>query len=139
MTDVPATGPATGPAAVGVIRRDGRTGPFFDGAAENRLVVRRCEACGLWYPPDATGCADCGTGDLAWAEASGRAVLISWTVAHSRHAEPAPLALVELDEGPWMYGRLDGVAVPAEGLPLRAAFVHPDEGESYPVFRECGR
>jgi uncharacterized OB-fold protein len=123
-------------AGIGTIRRDGRTDPFFDGAAGDRLVIRRCGACGRWSAPDASGCPDCGTDELTWAEASGDAVLVSWAVAHSRTADPAPLALVELAEGPWMYGRLDAVAAPREGLPLRACFVHPDEGESYPVFKE---
>ncbi|MCW2864688.1 MAG: hypothetical protein JWP48_6396 [Actinoallomurus sp.] len=120
---------------IGTIRRDGRGDPFFDGAAEDRLMTRRCEACGRWYAPDATDCPECA-GELAWAEASGEAALVSWAVAHSRTGETAPLALVELAEGPWMYGRLDAVAAPREGLPLRASFVHPDEGESYPVFKE---
>ena len=120
---------------IGAIRRDDRSGPFFDGAAEDRLMTRRCEACGRWYAPDATSCPGCG-GELAWARASGDAVLVSWAVAHSRTGQTAPLALVELAEGPWMYGRLAGVAAPREGLPLRVGFVHPDEGESYPVFEE---
>jgi uncharacterized protein len=139
MTDRTTDRTTDGQPAIGVIRRDGRTDPFFDGAAADRLVVRRCEACGLWFAPDTTGCAGCGTDDLVWVEASGEAVLVSWAVAHSPAGETAPLALVELDEGPWMYGRLDGVAVPSEGLPMRVGFVHPDEGESYPVFREHGR
>jgi uncharacterized OB-fold protein len=121
---------------IGTIRRDGRTDPFFDGAAEDRLVVRRCETCVRWFAPDATGCPGCGTDDLAWAEASGEAVLVSWAVAHSRTGETATLALVELAEGPWMYGRLTTVAAPREGLPLHAIFIHPDEGESHPVFEE---
>jgi uncharacterized OB-fold protein len=125
--------------AIGVIRRDGRTDPFFDGAARDRLVTRRCAACGRWFAPDATGCPGCGTDDLAWAEASGAALLVSWARAHSRTGATAPLALVELAEGPWMYGRLAVVAEPRAGLPLRARFVHPDEGESYPVFEERDR
>jgi uncharacterized OB-fold protein len=125
--------------AIGTIRRDGRTGPFFDGAAGGRLVLRRCEACGQWFAPDAAGCPDCGTDELTWAEATGEAVLVSWAVAHSRTGQTAPLALVELAEGPWMYARLDGVAGPREGLPLYASFVHPDDGESYPVFKERRR
>lgn len=124
---------------IGTIRRDGRTDPFFDGAAEDRLMTRRCDACDRWFVPDTTGCPDCGTDDLAWAEASGEAVLVSWAVAHSRTGATAPLALLELAEGPWMFGRLAEVAEPREGLPLRARFVHPDEGESYPVFEERHR
>jgi uncharacterized OB-fold protein len=127
------------PAAIGVIRRDGRTDAFFEGAAADRLVIQRCDQCGRWFAPDATGCADCGVEDLDWAEASGDAVVVSWTVVHSPGGETAPLALVELEEGPWMYARLEGVEAPREELPLRVRFVHPRESESYPVFTERRR
>lgn len=120
---------------IGVLRRDGRTDPFFDGTASDRLVIRRCAACDLWFAPDATGCPECGEEDLAWAEASGDATLVTWTVLPKD--PPAYLALVELAEGPWLHARLDGVdrGDLREGLPLRVAFEHPDEGESYILFR----
>ncbi|MFD0903137.1 Zn-ribbon domain-containing OB-fold protein [Actinomadura sediminis] len=128
---------------IGVLRRDGRTDPFFDGAAEGRLVLRRCTACEHRLAPDAGDCPRCGSEELGWADASGEASLVSWTVTHGRPAEdgtvppPVFLALVELAEGPWLHARLDGVdrATLREGLPLRAAFVHPEEGESYMLFR----
>jgi uncharacterized protein len=131
--------PGAGPRAyeeIGPVRKDGRTDPFFDGAAANRLMIRRCEACGGWLAPDASTCPDCGGEELAWAEASGTAVLVSWAIAHSASTGPAPLALVELAEGPWMYGRLHAVPAPHAGLPLRVRFIHPGDGESYPVFEE---
>jgi uncharacterized OB-fold protein len=128
---------------VGIMRRDGRTDPFFDGAAADRLVIKRCEPCDRWYAPDQNGCSGCGDDGLAWAEADGGATLVTWTVVHGRPAgdgtvpPPAHLALVELTEGPWLHARLDGVdpSTLREGLPLRASFVHPDEGESYLLFR----
>ncbi|MEV5571580.1 OB-fold domain-containing protein [Spirillospora sp. NPDC052269] len=131
---------------IGILRRDGRTDGFFDAAARDRLAVRLCAGCGAdgdaFLAPDATSCPDCGTEDLEWADASGEAVLITWTVLHGRPGEdgstppPALLGLVELAEGPWIHARLDGVDAAGlrEGLPLRARFVHPDEGESYPLF-----
>lgn len=128
--------PSPAEAPVGVIRRDGRTDPFFAGAAEERLMIRRCSRCGQWHAPDVTGCAGCGTSPLDWAPGSGDAVLVSWTVVHLPGEKTAPLALVELDEGPWLHTRLVGVAEPREELRLRAVFVHPGEGESYPVFTE---
>ena len=128
---------------IGILRRDGRTDPFFDGTAAGRLVIKRCDPCDRWFAPDTADCPGCGEEDLAWAEASGEAALVTWTVSHGRPAEngtvppPACLALVELAEGPWLYARLDGVdrAALREGLPLRAAFVHPEDGESYVLFR----
>ncbi|WP_141576945.1 Zn-ribbon domain-containing OB-fold protein [Actinomadura sp. WMMA1423] len=120
---------------IGILRRDGRTDPFFDGAASDRLVVQRCEACDRWFAPDASSCPGCGEENLAWAEASGAATLVTWTILPKE--QPVFLALVELAEGPWLHTRLDGVtrADLREGLPLRAVFEHPDEGESFVLFR----
>jgi uncharacterized OB-fold protein len=126
---------------IGVLRRDGRTDPFFDGAAADRLVVRRCAACDRWLAPDAACCPGCGDEDPGWADASGAGALVTWTTVHGRPAAdgtvppPALLALVELAEGPWLYTRLTGVDAPREGLPLTAVFEHPDEGEAYLLFR----
>ncbi|REE99792.1 Zn-ribbon domain-containing OB-fold protein [Thermomonospora umbrina] len=131
------------PMAVGILRRDGRTDPFFDGAAEDRLVIKRCAPCDRWFAPDQVACDGCDDEEMSWAEATGEAALVTWTVTHGRPAEdgsappPAHLALVELAEGPWLHARLDGVrpASLREGLALRAVFVHPEEGESYLLFR----
>ena len=59
---------------IGILRRDGRTDAFFDGAAADRLMIKRCGACARWYAPDASECQDCGE-ELAWAVASGLASL----------------------------------------------------------------
>jgi uncharacterized OB-fold protein len=128
---------------LGALRRDGLTDPFFDGASADRLVIKRCEFCHRWFAPDASGCPDCGGEDLAWAQAGGTATLVTWAVSHPRPQDdgsvplPAVLALVELTEGPWLYARLDGLdpGMLTEGLPLTAAFEHPEEGEAYLVFR----
>lgn len=123
---------------MGIVRRDGRTDPFFDGAASGRLLIKRCTRCELWYAPDESTCSGCGDEDLEWAEAAGTGTLVSWTVTHNRSGESAWLALVELAEGPWLYTRLTAAASRTalrEGLPLEAAFVHPAEGEPYLLFR----
>jgi len=128
---------------IGILRRDGRTDPFFDGTASGRLMIRRCASCGHWSAPDQGTCAECGEEGLDWAEARGDATLVSWTVVHGRPAEdgtvppPAILALVELAEGPWLHTRLDGVAPGElrEDLPLRAHYEHRGEGETALLFR----
>jgi uncharacterized protein len=127
---------------IGVVRRDGRGDAFFDGAAAGRLVIRQCGGCASWFAPDAGECSGCGA-ELGWATASGRATLVSWAISHARPGQdgsvppPSVLALVELREGPWLHSLLTDVARAdlREGLPLRAHFEHPDEGESYLVFR----
>jgi uncharacterized OB-fold protein len=117
------------------LRRDGRTDAFFDGAAAGKLMIKCCPACSHWHAPDATGCHECGGERLEWAEARGTATLVTWATLHPRTGgEPALLALVELDEGPWLYARLDTVPHPQEHLALRSHFLPQPEGEPYLVF-----
>jgi acetyl-CoA acetyltransferase/uncharacterized OB-fold protein len=130
-----------GPAEVGIVRADARSEPFFAAAAENVLMIRRCEGCGGWLAPTASECPGCARdGELGWAPASGRGTLVSWSVVHPRGGGPVSVpALVELAEGPWMPSGLR-LADPREldslraGLPVAAEFVHPEHGASYPVF-----
>jgi len=126
---------------VGIIRADERSAPFFAAAAREVLLIKRCAGCGRWLDPGATGCPGCGAADPRWEQAAGRGRLISWAVLPAGKAEPAPsvLALVELDEGPWLRTRLEGTGAAGTaglraGVRVRARFVHPAEGESYPVF-----
>jgi hypothetical protein len=129
------------PADVGVIRADERSAAFFAAAARDVLLIRRCAGCRRWLDPAATACTGCGADDPPWEPSAGRGTLISWAVLAGEGT--SVLALVELDEGPWLRTRLAGAdaevlrAAPGAraGLRVAAAFVHPAEGESYPVFR----
>ena len=57
---------------------DPLTGPFWQAAKEDRLVLCWCDACdrSVWYPEDK--CPQCGT-DVSWKTLSGRGLLYSWT------------------------------------------------------------
>jgi acetyl-CoA acetyltransferase/uncharacterized OB-fold protein len=131
-------------APAGIIRRDERSAPFFDAAAADRLLIRRCAKCGRWLAPEAGGCYGCDGEDPGWAAASGHGTLVSWAVLHPRGSPPGQpartvLALVELDEGPWLHTGLTStspaaIAALRAGQRVAASFVHPPEGESYPVF-----
>jgi uncharacterized protein len=138
---------------IGIIRADDRSTPFFAAAARDVLLIKRCADCDRWLDPGATGCPGCGAADPRWEQAAGRGRLISWAVLPAAKPDsadppdrsgaldaPSVLALVELDEGPWLRTRLErigatGTAGLRPGLPVTAHFVHPAEGESYPVFR----
>jgi acetyl-CoA acetyltransferase/uncharacterized OB-fold protein len=131
-----------GPDDVGVVRPDSRDTPFFAAAADGVLMIKRCTGCGGWFAPTASGCPRCEEdADLAWAPASGRGTLVSWSVVHPRQDGPVAVpALVELAEGPWLATglRLAGpreLACLRAGQPVSAEFVHPAEGAAYPVFR----
>ena len=135
---------------LGIIRADDRSAPFFEAAARDVLLIKRCARCDRWLDPGATGCPGCGDTDPRWEPAAGRGRLVSWAVLPAGKRGPADppqapvapsvLALVELDEGPWLRTRLEGAdgtggLAPRAGLRVIAHFVHPAEGESYPVFR----
>jgi uncharacterized OB-fold protein len=129
-----------GPDQVGVVRPDPRSEPFFTAAAEDVLMIRRCNGCGSWLASTASGCSGCADAKLTWVPASGRGTLVSWSVVHPRGGGPVAVpALVELAEGPWLSTtlRLNGpleLAALRAGQPVAAEFVHPPDGASYPVF-----
>jgi uncharacterized OB-fold protein len=116
---------------LGELVADERSAPFFEAAARDVLLVKRCGSCGGWLGPEATGCPGCGGADPAWAEASGRGTLVSWSAVPGQEGRPA---LVELEEGPWLHTCLAGAGHVAAGLAVTVAFVHPATGASYPVF-----
>jgi uncharacterized OB-fold protein len=80
--------------------------PFWDGLAEGRLRIQRCDACGrfVFYPRPY--CPDCLSDALTWTQLSGRGRVYTYTVVR-RAMNPAfapdvpyVFAIVELEEGP---------------------------------------
>jgi uncharacterized protein len=125
------------------VARDEASAPFFDAAAEGRLVVRRCDACGQLLPPHQH---ECPSGHaLTWAPVSGAATLVTWAVDDGTSTAPElanangdgeVIGIVELAEGLWLNTALPGVDAAAlrDGLPMRVDFVALGGGESVPVF-----
>jgi len=64
---------------------------------------------------------------------------VTWTTVHKApnraytDCVPYVVGIVELTEGPWLYARID-TEIPTAGMALTAAFVHSEDGESYPIF-----
>lgn len=78
---------------------------------EGRFMIQRSPNSGkyFFYPR----VAEPGTGDrdLEWVEVSGRGTVYSTTTARVKPPAPAyNVALVELDEGPRLMSRVEGVA-----------------------------
>ncbi|MDT7585559.1 MAG: uncharacterized protein QOE32_3109 [Pseudonocardiales bacterium] len=127
--------------AVLPLRRDDASAPFFDAASAGRLLLRRCRPGGHWNAPAALTCTECGQANLEWADSAGVGSVLSWAVVHHKPGPtgtPAatPVAIVQLDEGPWLRGplRLAEGARPGSGLRVRVAFERADGGEPVPVF-----
>lgn len=80
------------------------TAPFWAAAAERRLSLPRCDACGrlVWYPDGA--CRRCGATEMTWVDLTGRGTLFSWVVVRQvflpQYDPPYVTALIAVDEDP---------------------------------------
>ena len=63
------------------------TKPYWDGAAEHRLMIQRCQGCGNYNHPPVFICMKCNDRDatLAFEQVSGRGTVYSWFIAY--HAQ----------------------------------------------------
>lgn len=95
---------------------DDFTRPYWEAAAEGRLLLRRCGECGKAHHYPREFCPACWAGEdrVTWETASGRATLYTWSVIHRNDLPPfgerVPYvaAVVDLAEGPRMMTEVVG-------------------------------
>ena len=56
--------------------------PWWQAAAEHRLLVQRCTQCSNMRLPPAPICPECRSDDLDWQEVSGRGEVYTYTIIH---------------------------------------------------------
>ena len=120
--------------------------PFFASAAEGRLSLQRCGACGAWIFYPRYVCPECMSTDLRWEAASGRGRIESFTMVHRPQHQyffpDAPIALiaVRLEEGPILFSRLvkSGSVPPKIGEDVEATFDVFQPGYALVHFRRPG-
>ena len=122
------------------------TAHYWEGAAIGELRIQHCNACDRHYFYPRPSCPQCGSTDVAWVVASGRARLHTYLITH----RPAPgfaddvpyaIAVVELEEGPRMMTNIVGVENTPEALVLDMALevdFEPRGELQVPVFRPAG-
>ena len=118
------------------------TRPFWDGCAAGELRLQRCTDCAQAYFYPRPVCPACGSVNVEWFTASGRATLYSYVINHRpapgfEDEAPYAIAVVHLAEGPRMMTSLVGVPSTPEALvldmPLQVTF--EPRGEFHlPVF-----
>ncbi|MEU5093981.1 Zn-ribbon domain-containing OB-fold protein [Streptomyces sp. NPDC020996] len=131
----------TAAARFDVPEADPFTRAYWDAAAEGRLLIRRCGACGRAHHYPREFCPHCWSEDVTWERASGHAALYTWSVVHRndlppfRDRTPYVAAVVDLAEGPRMMTEVVGCAADGlrAGLELAAVF-----RDGVPVFRPRG-
>lgn len=112
------------------------TQPYWDGMAEGKLRITRCDDCSQPFFPPSPVCPHCSSQNVEWFDASGDATLYSYVI----HQRPLPqwgtegprsVAIVELAEGPRMTSSVVGCEQTPEALQLdmalTATFVPFDE------------
>ena len=109
--------------------------PFFDAAAQGRLLVKRCTACGQMHHYPRAICPFCGQDATEWREASGRGTIYSYSVMR-RVPVPYALAYVTLEEGVTMMTNivdcdLDAIRI---GQAVRVVWKPTDGGPPVPMF-----
>jgi uncharacterized OB-fold protein len=87
---------------------------YSEALKQNKLLGLKCTQCGNIIVPPKIVCANCASTELEVTELSGKGTIQTFTTVfvppEGREAEcPYVIALVELDEGPWIMGNLTGV------------------------------
>ena len=115
---------------------------FFEAAARGELLYQRCPGCDHRQFHPRLFCTACG-GDTAWATASGRGVVHTFTIVRQngqppfKDELPYSVAMVELDEGVRMLGNVTGCPVESVriGLRVEAYAVECGDGLAVPFWR----
>jgi uncharacterized protein len=105
---------------------------YFEHLAQGRFMLQRSRVSGkyFFYPRVAEPIT--GARNLEWVEASGRGTVYATTVVRTKPPlQPYNVALVDLEEGPRIMSRVEGIA-PDEvriGMKVRARIGKQDERE----------
>jgi hypothetical protein len=114
---------------------DAESKPFWDAAAEGKLLLKRCRGCGEpHYYPRAI-CPFCMSADTEWITAAGTGVIYTYSVMRRGPSQYA-IAYVTLDEGVSMMTNIvdcdfDRIGI---GLRVRVVFRPSEGGPPVPMF-----
>jgi uncharacterized OB-fold protein len=118
----------------------GSSGDMGVPPSEDILMIRRCARCDRLYAPLTVDCASCASDSLEWVPSSGAGSILSWRVVDrgviGGRGETTPLtvAVVELDEGPWVYTSIEGQVPLVASGPVRVRFRPRPRDGRFPVF-----
>ena len=112
--------------------------PFFDAAAQGKLLLKHCAACGKLHFYPRTICPHCFSDRTEWQEAKGTGTIYSYSVM--RHGAPYVIAYVTLDEGVTMLTNIVDCDLEAVriGQKVRVVFKPSEGGALVPMFMPTG-
>ncbi|MEU5844366.1 OB-fold domain-containing protein [Rhodococcus sp. NPDC047139] len=111
-------------------------------ATQKCMAIRRCGNCKTLLSPDAVRCPSCRCANLEPAHCSGTGSIVSSKVVEPieggpEEEPPVTLAIVELDDGPWVYSKIEGEFPERADEPVRVEFQSTAGGDGFPVFGVC--
>lgn len=86
--------------------------PHWEALADGRFVVQRCRSCEALRWPPLEGCPECLSREAAWVDVEPVGTVWSFVVYHRafqaalKDQVPYAVAMVQLDAGPYVVGRL---------------------------------
>src|ERR1700728_2671887 len=120
------------------VRRDEATADFFDGTARGEFLLVKDTQTGEVLAPQFDPTVD--PERYVRVPAAGTGTVVSWVVVHERAADGPvsrrPVAIIELDEGPWWWTSITGAGADEDlfGRRVRVAFERAGDGETIPYF-----
>lgn len=125
------------------------TAPFWEAAAQHRLVVPQCRTCGADRFPPSAFCWRCQSQDVEWLERAGTGTVYSYTVVWHpilpdlADSVPFAPAVVTLDdaEGVRVVGAMTNATVAdvRVGLPVTLVWRDVRDGVSVPTWQPADR
>jgi hypothetical protein len=87
---------------------------YNEALKQNKLLGLKCLACGAITVPPKMVCRQCASPDMKIVELKGNGKIRTFTTvfvgAEGREGEvPYIIVMVELDDGPWIMGNLEGI------------------------------
>ena len=87
---------------------------YNEALKQNKILGLKCRSCGAITTPPKMACRQCSGYDMDIYELEGNGKIRTFTTvfvgAEGRESEvPYIIVIVELDEGPWLMGNLEGV------------------------------
>jgi uncharacterized OB-fold protein len=116
---------------------------FWDGIAEGRLLVQRCDDCSTLRHPSRPMCGNCQSFRWTPVESSGRGTVYSFVVVHHPpirgFTPPYAVVLVEFEEGFRVVMSADEVQLDELRIGVPVVFTTCRDGDfSYPSVRLAG-
>ena len=110
--------------------------PYFQAAAEGKLLLKKCNACGEVHHYPRALCPFCFSEKVEWVQAKGTGEIYTYSVTRRGGPVPYCIAYVTLDEGPKMMTNivdtdLDTIKC---GQKVKVVFKKTEGGASVPVF-----